>query len=117
LIEQNGRPKWRSTATITWRHGDFGAGYYMSYMSGVNDTSAALADGTLWRVDSFQTHNLYLQYTFDTPDFAINDLRVRVGARNLTDEAPPLADSEYGFVGDLHSARGRTWYLSLNKRF
>lgn len=117
LVEQNGRPKWRSTATVTWRNGNVGAGYYMSYVSGVNDTSASLADGTLWRVDSYQTHNLYLQYTFDAPGQAVDDLRIRVGARNFTDETPPLADSEYGFIGDLHSPRGRTWYLSLNKRF
>jgi outer membrane receptor protein involved in Fe transport len=113
LIEENGRPKWRTSGSLTWRAGDWGAGYYASYISGVNDTSATLADGTLFRVDDYLTHNLYLQYTVPFLD----DLRVRIGARNLTNVEPPLADSDTGFLGDLHSARGRTVYAKITSRF
>jgi iron complex outermembrane recepter protein len=113
LVEENGRPKWRSSGSLTWRHGDWGAGYFASYVSGVNDTSAALADGTLFRVDDYLTHNVYLQYRFPFLD----DLQVRIGARNLTDEQPPLADTDTGYIGDLHSPRGRTVYAKITSRF
>jgi outer membrane receptor protein involved in Fe transport len=116
LIEQNGRPEWRASGTLTWRKGNWGAGWFTSYVGPVNDTSAALADGTTWRVESMQTHNLYVQYTFEG-DSWLDGMRVRVGARNIFDEAPPLADADIGYIGDLHSPRGRVTYVSLRKRF
>lgn len=116
LIRQNGRPEWRWTGVITWRKGNFGAGYYTAYVSDVEDTSATLADGTRWIVDSQQTHNLYLQYTLKTGDWA-DGTRIRFGARNIFDTQPPLADSDLGFLGELHSPRGRVVYASIRKRF
>jgi len=115
LIEENGRPKWRGSGSMTWRMGMVGAGWYTSYVGGVNDTSAALADGTLWRVQQYRTHNLYFQVTFD--EGVVDDLRLRVGVRNLEDKMPPISDADLGYIGDLHSPRGRTWYASLRKRF
>ena len=47
----------------------------------------------------------------------IDQTRVRIGARNLFDEQPPLADSDLGFLGELHSPRGRVIYASIRKRF
>jgi iron complex outermembrane receptor protein len=116
LIRQNGRPEWRWTATVTWRKGDWGAGYYTAYVGDVEDTSATLADGTRWVVDDVQTHNLYVQYSFDNDSF-LDGTRLRIGARNLFDEQPPLADSDLGFLGELHSPRGRVIYASIRKRF
>lgn len=118
LIEENGRPKWRASSTITWRSGPWGAGLFSAYVGGVNDTSAALADGTLWRVKPWLTHNAYVQYTIDGDESSlVDDVRIRFGARNIFDEAPPLADSDTGYIGDLHSPRGRTVYLSVRTRF
>lgn len=116
LIEENGRPKWRASSTITWRSGPWGAGLFSSYVGGVNDTGAALADGTPWRIKPWLTHNLYVQYEVEG-DQLIDAVRVRFGARNILDEEPPLADSDTGFLGDLHSPRGRTIYLSLRTQF
>jgi len=115
LIEENGRPKWRASGSLTWRMGMIGAGWYTSYVGAVNDTSASLADGTLWRVKQQQTHNLYFQVTFD--EGIVNDLRLRIGVRNLEDKMPPISDADLGYIGDLHSPRGRTYYASLRKRF
>ncbi len=116
LIEQNGRPEWRWSATVSWRKDQWGAGYYTSYVGGVDDTSATLADGTPWRVDDLQTHNLYIQYTVDT-DGPLDGTRLRFGGRNIFNEEPPLADSTFGYLGELHSPRGATWYASVRKRF
>lgn len=116
LIEENGLPKWRATATVTWRSGPYGAGYFASYTGAVNDTSATLADGTPFRVKSHLVHNLYGQYTFEDGRW-LDGTRVRIGVRNLTDNDPPLADGNFGYLGELYSARGRFWYAQVRKRF
>jgi iron complex outermembrane receptor protein len=116
LIEEDGLPKWRASSTITWRNGQWGAGLFSSYVSGVNDTGVQTAGGQFWRVEEWLTHNAYLQYTIEGTTM-VDDVRLRIGARNLFDEAPPLADTESGYLGDLHSPRGRTLYFSVRTRF
>ena len=115
LIEENGRPKWRASASVTWRYNGFGLGYYGGYVGPVTDTSASLADGTRYRVDDYMTHSLYAQYEVDGGP--MNDLRLRVGARNLFNTSAPLADNSNGYIGDLYSNRGRQIYFSISKRF
>jgi outer membrane receptor protein involved in Fe transport len=115
LIEENGRPKWRGSASLTWRYGQFGAGWFASYVGSVNDTSAALDDGTRFRVDDYLTHSLYLQV--DAEGGLLDDTRLRVGARNIFNRLAPLSDGTYGYIGDLYSNRGRQVYFQLSKRF
>ncbi|MBA4804902.1 MAG: TonB-dependent receptor [Brevundimonas sp.] len=113
---QNGLPEWRATSTVTWRNGAWGAGLYSSYVSEVYDTSATLPDGTQWVVDDWLTHNVYLQYEFDG-EGPFNDTRLRIGVRNIEGKDPPLADQSFGYMGSLHSNRGRWFYATLRKRF
>ncbi len=115
LIEQNGRPKWRASASVTWRYDGFGLGYYGSYVGAVDDTSASLADGTRFRVDDYMTHSLYAQYEVDGGP--MDSLRLRVGARNLFNTLAPIADNSNGYIGDLYGNRGRQIYFSVSKRF
>lgn len=115
LIEQNGRPKWRASASVTWRYDGFGIGYYGGYVGPVTDTSASLADGTRFRVDDYMTHSLYAQYEVDGGP--MDNLRLRVGARNLFNTLAPLADNSNGYIGDLYGNRGRQIYFSISKRF
>lgn len=115
LIEENGRPKWRGSASLTWRYGQFGAGWYTSYVGPVTDTSAALDDGTRFRVDDYMTHSLYLQV--EAEGGAFDGTRLRVGARNLFNRLAPLADGTYGYIGDLYSNRGRQVYFQVSKKF
>nr|WP_321358891.1 TonB-dependent receptor [uncultured Hyphomonas sp.] len=116
LIRQDGRPEWRWSASATWRMDAWGAGWYTSYIDDVLDTSATNDDtGDFWVVDSAIRHNAYVQYTFgyDTD----KPLQMRIGARNLFDEEPPLADASFGYMGGLHSPRGRFVYVSARKTF
>lgn len=116
LIRQDGRPEWRWSASATWRMDAWGAGWYTSYIDDVLDTSATNDNtGDFWVVDSAIRHNAYVQYTFgyDTE----KPLQLRVGARNLFDEEPPLADESFGYMGGLHSSRGRFVYVSARKSF
>lgn len=117
LVEQNGRPKWRGTAGLTWRNGPFGAGAFGRYIGPVTDTSVTGPGGEIFRVDDWMSVNLYLQYTLDDAG-PISDTRLRFGVRNITDEKPPLADEfATGFYEELHSSRGRYWYGSIRKKF
>ena len=113
---QNGLPEWRATSTVTWRNGAWGAGLYSSYVSEVYDTSATLADGTQWVVDDWLTHNVYLQYQFEDAG-PLKDTRIRIGVRNIEGKDPPLADQSFGYLGSLHSNRGRWFYATVRKRF
>jgi hypothetical protein len=117
LLRMDGLPEWRATANLMWRNGSWGAGVFTNYMSSVYDTSATLADGTLFKVDDWTTANVYVQYEFLDDQSILGGTRVRAGARNVTDEDPPLADSDFGYIGDLHSNRGRYVYLSVRKSF
>ena len=117
LLRLNGNPEWRVSTTATWRYGNWGVGFFGKYVSSVLDTSATLSDGTAWEVDEWYYGNIYGQYTFDDFDNALDGTRIRLGIRNFSNEDPPLADSSYGYLGDLHSARGRYYYASIRKRF
>jgi outer membrane receptor protein involved in Fe transport len=117
LVRENGRPKWRFSGSLTWRHDGFGIGWYTTYISSVVDTSATQADGTPFRVDDFLSHSVYVQYEVDDRGSLLNDFRLRLGVRNLTNELAPLADGTFGYLGELHSNRGRQFYISARKRF
>jgi iron complex outermembrane recepter protein len=116
LVRNFGRPEWRWTSAVTWRKGAFGAGWFTSYVGSVLDFDIVRAsDNAVWQIDDYQTHNLYVQYTLgeDTD----KPMRIRVGARNIFDETPPLADTNYGYLGDLHNPAGRFFYASVRKQF
>ncbi|MAK59882.1 MAG: TonB-dependent receptor [Ponticaulis sp.] len=116
LVRQDGLPEWRWSASATWRKGPFGAGWFTSFVDDVLDTSATNdTTGDFWVVDSATRHNAYFQYTFDNETEA--PMRLRLGVRNVFDTEPPLADESYGYLGSLHSSRGRFVYASVRKTF
>ena len=115
-VQQNGRPEWRGNASMIWRNGAWGAGLFYNYVGEVIDTSVTGPNSEIFTVDPFETISLYGQYTFE--EWLGGDTRIRVGARNLTDEEPPLADEfASGYFPSLHSNRGRYWYVDIRKEF
>jgi outer membrane receptor protein involved in Fe transport len=115
-VQQNGRPEWRGNASVIWRNGAWGAGLFYNYVGEVIDTSVTGPNGEIFEVDTFETVSLYGQYTFE--EWLGGDTRLRIGARNLTDEEPPLADEfASGYFPSLHSNRGRYWYVDIRKEF
>lgn len=116
LVRDFGRPEWRYTSTLTWRKDEWGAGWFTSYVGNVFD-DFIINSGTNepWIIDSYQTHNLYVQYElgYDSE----SPTRLRLGVRNITDEVPPLADTNFGFMGDLHNPQGRFVYANVRKTF
>ncbi|MEM7763371.1 MAG: TonB-dependent receptor [Pseudomonadota bacterium] len=116
LIEQNGRPEWRSTASLNWRKGQWGAGAFYTYVGEVIDTSVTGPDDEIFVIDAFDTLAVYGEYTFS--EWLGGDTRVRLGARNVFDEDPPIADEfASGYFDTLHTNRGRFLYIDLRKDF
>ncbi|MFN4040928.1 MAG: TonB-dependent receptor plug domain-containing protein [Brevundimonas sp.] len=109
LIGQNGRPEWRLNTSLTWRKGPWRAGATSQYISGFEQASLLGASGQPFQVEGRQTYNAYVDYEFPS------DTRLRIGARDLTDRGPPLADN--GFRGTVHSPWGRYWYVNVSQTF
>jgi outer membrane receptor protein involved in Fe transport len=113
LLRQNGKPDWKWTAALSWRLNQVSAGVFTQYISDVDDTSLLDSAGSPWVVDSQITANVYAQYEF-TEGWAANT-KVKLGVRNITDEAPPLSSS--GYLGSLYQPYGSYLYASVRKSF
>lgn len=117
LLEIEGRPKWRFSTAINWESGPVRVEWFGRYVGKVYDTSATQDDtGDFWEVDDYFTMNAAVSYEFDNGGL-LDGTRIKLGVINLLDEAPPLADENYGYFTELHSGRGRQWRLQLRKTF
>jgi outer membrane receptor protein involved in Fe transport len=120
-IMQNGSPEWKARTSLNWKLNQWGAGIAVNYVSEFIDTSTSYNDDngeTIYLpVDSFTTVDVYASYAF-ADSSSLEGMNVRLGARNIGDEEPPLADDFWhGYAGDYHSNRGRYLYLNLTKTF
>lgn len=113
LIEDRGRPKWRVTSSLTWSINQVQIGGFLNFIGAVDDTNFLDLAGVPYRVPSTTTVNLYAQYR--VKGGFMDDTRLRVGVRNLTDEAPPITAD--GYLGSLYVPYARYWYVSIGKRF
>lgn len=113
LIEVRGKPKWRVTGSLTWTLGQVQIGGFANFTSDVNDTNFLDASGNPYVIQGQTTFNLYAQYRFKGG--ALDNTRIRVGARNLFDKQPPITAD--GYFGSLYNPYGRYWYVSIGKKF
>lgn len=114
-IKMDGFPEFRATANFTWRYNGWGAGAFVQYVGEVYDTGPAQVNGQYFPVKDWTTVSLYGQYAFK--DGIFDGSTIRIGARNVFDKDPPIASSNFGYLGALHNATGRYWYMNLSKRF
>lgn len=120
-IKQNGSPELRTRTSLNWKLNQWGAGIAANYTSEFIDTSTSYkddnGDSVYLPVDSFTTIDVYASYKF-ADNSSLDGMNIRLGARNIGDEEPPLADDFWhGYAGDYHSNRGRYVYLNLSKSF
>ncbi len=118
LLERNGAPEWRGSASLTWRHeSGFGAGAVANYVGDFIDTSAGLnPDGDPHIIEQWITANMYIQYEHEGNGILANT-RARFGINNFTNEDPRQDDEIRGFKSSMHNARGREFYLDIRKKF
>ncbi len=117
-VKLDGNPRWRATATFNWTLKEFGLGGALRYVSGFTDPGAdILVDGkqVFWQVAEDFRLNLYGEYRFKLPER--REVRLRVGANNVTDRAPPLVDESLGYRPDYHSLKGREFFVQLRGTF
>jgi hypothetical protein len=114
LLARNGRPEFKVSSTLTWSQGPFQVGAFIQHTSEVEESGFLSTAGDPWIVEAQTTASLYGQYEFEGAGWAA-DTRIRVGARNITDEAPPLTSS--GYLGSLYRPYGRYLYASITKTF
>lgn len=111
LIEDNGRPKWRGTASLTWSLGQLQLGAFARYIGPVKETGFVDTNGNPWIVADQLTANLYAQVRIRDRNKLGGSMRWRVGVRNITDEKPPITSE--GYLGALYNPYGRYWYTSV----
>jgi iron complex outermembrane receptor protein len=114
-IKMDGFPEFRGSASFSWRKDGWGAGAFVQYVGDVYDTGPAQVNGQYFPVKDWTTVSLYGQYAFKKGMF--DGSTVRLGVRNVADKDPPIASSNFGYLGALHNATGRYWYMNLSKRF
>lgn len=115
LLARNGRPEWRVSGSATWSQGPWQVGAFTQYISAVTETGFLSSEGDAWEVESQLTGNLYGQYEFGDGFGPASGTTIRLGARNITDEQPPLTSS--GYLGSLYRPYGRYWYVNVSKTF
>ena len=115
LRQMDGNPKWRSFARLDWDLGHWGAGIRVNYVDDFYETSVTTSDGDMMPIDSWITTDIYLDYYFNQE--SLDGLSLRIGARNLADKNPPIADESFGYFSDVHSNRGRYTYATLSWAF
>ena len=116
LVRQNGNPRWKHTARVNWRKGDWGATVSGTQLSDAIETRPGLgSDGSQWVIESMTTYNMAADYRFVT--FGDTDARVRLGITNFTDERAPLSSNRFGYFSDMHTDLGRSYYLDLRLDF
>ncbi len=113
LIRVNGRPELKWSGSLRWRKGPVRVGLSTRYIGDVEETALLDTGGNRWVIESQTTYNLYGEYQFRKS--AVGETSVRIGARNITDEAPPLSSS--GYLGALYSPYGRYLYASVKTAF
>lgn len=138
-LSRNGRTKWRASASLGWRRGDWAARWFTSYFGSFVDTSAATTEPVylalgqpdyikvfndngitryLYKVEPFINHNASVTYRFDGDWHRwLNGLTVRVGVNNVLDEEPPLADEQFGYKSGTANVRGRQFSLEVTRKF
>ncbi len=120
-IKRNGSPEWKARTSLNWKLNQWGAGIAANYVSEFFDTSTSYKDEegnpVYLPVDSFTTIDVFASYEF-ADSSSLEGFKVRLGARNIGDEEPPLTDDFWhGTAGDYHSNRGRYLYMNISKEF
>ncbi|MEJ2129212.1 MAG: TonB-dependent receptor [Woeseiaceae bacterium] len=116
LVRVNGNQRWKHTARLSWRKGDWGASVSGTKLTDAIETRPGLgSDDSPWIVKPMSTYNMSVDYRFDT--FADSRARARFGIINFTDARAPLASKWFGYFSDMHRDYGRAFYLDLRLDF
>jgi iron complex outermembrane receptor protein len=107
-------PRWRSTLTLDWSQGFWGATLAQLYWAGYTEPLESAPNGTR-RVDSTSTWDLQGRYS------GFTGWQLALGVRNLFDDDPSLSVQgttfQVGYNPQVGSPLGRTFYLRAGYSF
>jgi iron complex outermembrane receptor protein len=115
----NGYLRWRGRAQIDWSFKGFSTIFGGTYNDGFWDIDL---DGNDRFVDPTWMFDAQVAFNFQSR-FApwLSDTKLAIGARNVFDKDPPLAQgfggNSTGYPGFLYSSEGRFVYVSLTRKF
>jgi iron complex outermembrane recepter protein len=140
VLQEDGRARWRANFSVTWRRDPWSAGWFTNYYGGSMDPGGATT-ATIYEelgrpkyirvfndiggvvryrywIEEYFSHSVYAQYRFGSKaSRSLRDMTIRVGATNALDDDPPLADESRGYQGGTVSAKGRSFYLDVSRKF
>jgi outer membrane receptor protein involved in Fe transport len=132
-------PKWRGSASVSWRKGAWSAGFGAYWIGDYTDAGATATatqyndlgapgylrpvftnGNTVYRfvVDDTVTCNANVGYRFSGRNRWTRDTSVRLGVTNLFDAEPPLSSDSRGYDVSLYNsmARGLSWSVQVTKK-
>nr|WP_315457947.1 TonB-dependent receptor [uncultured Sphingorhabdus sp.] len=113
-VRRDAFPRWRGSASLTWKLGQFTAGGFINYTGSVIDNDISIG-GVNLLVKAYTTASLYVQY--DLKGGFTDGTQLRLGVRNITNSQPPIDSGSFGYMGSLHSPIPRYWYVNVRKTF
>jgi iron complex outermembrane receptor protein len=140
-INVNGAARWRGTATVSWRRGNWSSSFGAYYAGPTQDSGATTTEavynalsqpGTIARhftegryvyryiMAESLSYNASVGYRFGADASPwLRQTKVRLGVINLANKAPPLASGAFGYSPSVTGGLvvGRTWTLELTKAF
>jgi outer membrane receptor protein involved in Fe transport len=116
LLRNNGNPRTKATAGVSWSHGNWSASVYERYTSDYRAPVAYTTAGIPFMIDEYWVTNASVGYTFR--ETTLKNLRLRVGVNNVFDENPPLYPiNSSGYHPSYADPRGRMPYVEVSYKF
>lgn len=114
LLGRDGNQDTRYNFKLNWRKGSWGASLSGNYIGDFYQSSLTLDDGTRYEIPSMTTYDATVTHRIKVSDARI---RLRFGAKNLTNQRAPLADTSFGYFADAHRDYGRSLYFDVKAYF
>lgn len=116
LVRNSGNPRTKGTFGVSWSRNNWQASVSERFTTDYLVSSSYTIDGQRWVMDEYWVTNANVSYKFTQGP--LKGLRVRVGANNVFNEAPPFYPlSTAGYDSDYSDARGRMTYVDLSYKF
>ncbi|UTP40620.1 TonB-dependent receptor [Phenylobacterium sp. LH3H17] len=114
-ITSNTAPEWRGSGTVQWTHGDYGVTWTTRYIGSLSSTTASTPSGlSPYYTGDFYTHDLKVRARIN------DDLDVRAGVLNLSNEHPPELPEVFTGTGagsSMYDNRGRFFFVGATLRY
>jgi iron complex outermembrane receptor protein len=116
LVRNNGNPRTKATAGISWSLRNWSASVYERYTSDYRAPVAYATAGQTFMIRDYRVTNASVGYSFR--EGALKNLRLRVGVNNVFDRDPPLYPvNSSGYHPSYADPRGRMPYLDISRKF